>query len=139
MKNSKSARPWFAIMAVLLSLLIILTGCTCAEPLVDIVIENQTDQVLTIYYAGGGAPLGDIAPGEQITIKRDMNIGEYPITAKNRQGKVVFSQVYSFTTNLERIDGKGASPYGRIYKGVIPPLENGLGSSDNVTSEKLIE
>lgn len=128
-RNRVFLLSWAFILA---SMLIVLSGGTCGEPLVDIVIENQTDQVLTIYYAGGGTPLGDIAPGEQITIRRDWNIAQYPITAKNAQGEVVFSQVYSFTTNLQRIDG-------RIYKAVIPPLQHRSESSDNVTSETLIE
>ena len=112
------------LILILISVLSTHSGCIYGEPFVEIIIENQTDQVLTIYYAlednftGLGAPLGDISPGEQITIRRDINIGEYPVTAKNMRGEVVFSQVYSFTTNLQWVDGW-------TYKAVIPPLQDG--------------
>ena len=101
-------------------------GCPVGSPLIDIIIENQTDQVLTIYYAGGGSPLGDIAPGEQVTIKRDMNLGEYPITAKNAQGEIVFSETYTFMLDdkyhLQETDEVHEGVV-KVYKAVIPPLQ----------------
>ena len=116
MKNYRRGKSivWLSCVLVLTSMLIAPSGCICGRTITDIIIENQTDQVLTIYYKDT-ARIGDVGPGQKITISVDGSFGEYILTAKNAQGEVVFSQVYSFTTNLEKIDG-------RTYKGVIPPL-----------------
>ncbi|MFC1909051.1 hypothetical protein ACFLXD_04255 [Chloroflexota bacterium] len=117
MKNfiQRTGIIWLCLMALVS--IVIFSGCACPEPLVNIVIENQSEKTLTIYYGGGGSSLGEIAHGEQITIRRDANLGSYPITAKNTQGEVVFSETYSFKTNLEKING-------RTFKGIIPPLKS---------------
>jgi len=89
----------------------------------------MTDQVLTIYYSSGGSSLGEIAPGEQVTTKHDMNLGEYPITAKNAQGEIVFSETYTFMPedkyHLIELDVRHEGVV-KVYKAVIPPLTNSL-------------
>ncbi len=100
---------------LILSTMLIVIGCTCGN-LFDMVIENHTDQILTIY--SGEREIGDVEPGEQIVVKDlVVDFGKYLIIAKNTQGEVVFSETYSFKTNLEKING-------RTYKGIIPPLKS---------------
>lgn len=123
--RQRKAFAYLGLVIVLLVILISAIGCTCGQPIVEIIIENQADQVLTIYYAGGGTPLGNIASGEQVTIKRNADIGKFPIQARNAQGEIVFSRVYTLN-NLQKIDE-------RTYKAVIPPLQNQL----NIDYKKL--
>ena len=85
----------------------------------NIIIENQTDQVLTIYNESN-YEIGSVEPGEQITmVNQGIDMGYYPIEAKNTEGEVVFLETFTFKTkdkyHLERIQE-------RIYKAVIPPL-----------------
>ena len=92
------------------------SGCV-GSPIFDLMIENQTDQILTIYMYSDTHPIGKAEPGKTVTTQIEGNRGAYPIKAKNAQGEVVFSETYSFKTNLQRVDT-------RVYKAVIPPLQN---------------
>lgn len=110
---------WLGLVIMLLAILTTTVGCLYplpfSDPLFDMVLENQTDQTLTIY-AGGIAPVGNVSPGQQIILKdRDSNRSEFPIIAKNAEGEVVFSYIYTYK-DLQKIDE-------RTYKAVIPPLE----------------
>ncbi|MFC1902104.1 hypothetical protein ACFLX3_04175 [Chloroflexota bacterium] len=103
------------------------------SPLFSLIIENQSDHVLTIYHGSvidiatnqvswATNPIGDVSPGQQITIENmSLNSGWYPIKAIDRQGETIFSEIYTFKTkdkyHLQRIEE-------RLYKGVIPPLGN---------------
>jgi len=107
---------WLSSIIMLIVMLLTTVGCTCGSRLFDMVIENQTNQILTIY--SGEWRVGDVEPDKQIVIEDlVIDFGKYPITAKNTEGEIVFSEIYSFTTNLERLDS-------RTYKAVIPPLQN---------------
>ena len=101
-------------------------------------IENQTDQVLTIYIGSRGSPTGVAAPGHSITTDIDGNSGKYLITAKNDKGEILFSETFTFMpsdkyhlqeTN-QKVKGTAA-----VYKAVIPPLQNGNEVSGNATKE----
>jgi hypothetical protein len=101
-----------------LAILLVSSGCAPVEPAVygvpsfDIVVENQTDQVLTIYEERFSR--GEVAPKGQIAFEGVG--GEWLITAENAHGEEVFSEVFTFKTNLIQIDR-------RTYKAVIPPLK----------------
>ncbi len=108
-------------------------GCIYqGSPLMDLIIENQTKRVLKI--AVNDYPVGEVQPSAQITRKNvDMNMGEYVVEAKNAQGEVVFSETYTFNPNDKHHLQKMGD---RVYKAVIPPLENDSESSDNITLNK---
>lgn len=128
MKSDKRIKTvLLSLILILIGLLAVSSGCV-GSPIFDLVIENQTDQVLTIYMYSDTHPVGKVEPGKTIITQIEGNRGEYPIKAKNVAGEVVFSETYSFKTNLQRIDG-------RVYKAVIPPLGKGPESSDNVTAK----
>ena len=82
----------------------------------DLLIENQTEQLLTIYVHG--EKISDVQPRAQINIMSDMNVGVYEIEARNSQGEIVFSEIYTYNPNdkyhLQKI-GDG------VYKAVILP------------------
>lgn len=105
-----------------------LVGCVLpgmGSRFIDIIVENQTDQVLTIYYREGGNPEGTIAPGQQLVMKDSLDAGRYPIVAANSEGKIVFSGTYtrypSDKYHLIETDIKHPGVV-KVYKAVIPPL-----------------
>jgi hypothetical protein len=102
------------LILILMFGVILVLSAACAAIAIDIIIENQTEHVLTIYV--NDYLVGDVKPGAQIT-REDANrdIGEYLIEAKNAQGEIVFSRTFTFET-LQRING-------RLFKVVIPPLQ----------------
>ncbi len=128
---------WLSSIIMLIVMLLNVVGCNCnndttsehllIEPAVDIVIENQTDQVLTIYVDSRGNPTGIVEPGKSVTTGAGSNSGRYLITAKNAQGEIVFSETYTFMPedkyHLQKTDEvhKGVVA---VYKAVIPPLQN---------------
>ncbi|MFC2007554.1 hypothetical protein ACFLVB_03030 [Chloroflexota bacterium] len=89
------------------------------SPLMRLVVENQTDQVLTIHFENLSSD--SVEPGGQIILRNlSMNSGSYPIIAKNPQGETVFSETFTFKTedkyHLQELEE-------RVYKAVIPPLQ----------------
>ena len=102
-------------------------GCIYrGSPLVDLIIENRTDQVLTVILDDG--LVGKVRPGDKITRKNlDISFHEYVIEAKNAQGEIVFFRRYVFE-DFQKIDGG-------VYKVVISQLGKGPESSDNITAE----
>ncbi|MBM2832779.1 MAG: hypothetical protein HW414_1831 [Dehalococcoidia bacterium] len=90
------------IIAVILALLLLTTASLACEVNVDLAIENQTEEVLTIYWLDN--KLGSVEPGRQI-VKRGIpsNIGRQLIVAKNAQGETVFSKKLLFL-EMERTD-----------------------------------
>lgn len=118
----------FCRLTLLLTLVFIsvfTTGCWMGSPAIDIIVENQTGQVLTVFVSSS-KPSGTIAPGQRQIVKSlSLDEGRYPIVAKNLEGKVVFSETYTFypdgpyhliETNLRH---KGVV---NVYKAIIPPL-----------------
>jgi hypothetical protein len=119
---------WLGLM-MLTSMLLVPIGCiNQGSPLMTLVIENQTEQELIIFMHNEN--IGEVKSGARITLTTDLNMGEYPVEAKNAQGKIVFSETFTFMPDdkyhLQKIED-------RVYKAVIPPLENGSESSANAT------
>ncbi|MFC1955424.1 hypothetical protein ACFLWZ_02655 [Chloroflexota bacterium] len=102
-------------LLIITAMLVAFGGCRCGN-LDRIIIENQSDQALTIY-AGTSYRVGDLDPGQQITINKDPALGPLHITALNTQGEVVFDKEYSYSSDLIQIKS-------REYKAIIPPLQN---------------
>ena len=112
------------ILTLLMSLMVNACGSddssewTTVQPLMRLIIENQTDQVLTIYIEN--LNLGNVEPGGNIT-RDKFPMMEHLIKALNAQGEVIFSETYTFKTkdkyHLQETDEQ-------VYKAVIPPLEN---------------
>ena len=109
------------IFILLLALILILTSvitisCECGTAF-TLILENETDRILVTYYSDNIEPLGEIKPGEQLSMKQDKNLGYYEFTFKSIEGITLFSEQYTFTTNLEKINN-------RTYKATIPPTYN---------------
>ena len=110
------------IVALLLCLMLMFTlllsayiGCIYrGSPIVDLIIENQTDQVITIVLDGG--LVGKVRASDMITKQIDIGMSEYVIEAKNTQGKIVFSRSYDFE-DFQEVDED-------VYKVVITSLED---------------
>lgn len=116
---------WLSLIMVFV-LTLMTSGCGTTEPVgggsrfFDILIENQTDQVLTIF--DENYEVGSAEPGEQIIMKnQSMNRYRHTIKAANAEGEIVFSEIYTLSPNdkyhLQEIEE-------RLYKAVIPPLED---------------
>jgi len=99
----------FGLSLVLMLGAILTASVACIEYTCDLVIENQTEDVLTIYR--NDYLIGDVEPGEQITKEVPRDIGDHLIVAKNAQGEIVYSKKYT-PRDLEEAD----------YKVVIPPV-----------------
>ena len=119
MSNQRGISLWLGLILVLTVILVASVACW-GSPLMDLIIENQTAQVLTVYV--DDYEVGDVGPGGQI-IWADApgNMSRYIIEAKNTQGEAVFSETFTFETrdkyHLQQIkDG--------VYKAVIPPLQS---------------
>ena len=118
---------------ILTSMLISLSGCECGTA-INIVIENQTGQFITVSYHEQTNIIGNLEPGQQISLGEVSDIsGEHLIIAKNAKGEIIFSEKYNHDPNnkyyLKKIKH-------RVYKAVIPALEKGMESGDNVTLNK---
>jgi hypothetical protein len=120
-----------SLLLTIIAVSLQLSGCW-GSPAIGIVIENQTDEVLTVHFLGGNRGY-DVAPRQQVVVEGPGNTGNYPIVAKNENGEIVFSETYTFMpedkyhlveTNLQR---RGVV---KVYKAIIPPLAT---TSDNVT------
>ena len=121
-----------------------LTGCW-GTPLIDVIIENQTSQTLTVFWHSyyevtSSYLIGEVMPGEQIVSKQHPLHDTYHFSAKNTLGETVFSETYTLDAenkyHLVKTDEKHAGVVG-VYKAVIPPLENGSASSDNITTDNV--
>lgn len=108
-----------AVYLVLLTTIqAILGGCIYqGSPIVEVIIENQTNQILSIYIDDD--KIGDVQPGEQIMQSGSGDEGEWHIKAKNSQGKTVFSETFTYDPDDEYHLKKIESG---VYKAVIPPL-----------------
>lgn len=104
-----------AVAALTLALLLMMTASLGCEPVRDLAIENQTGEVLTIYWLDNR--LGDVEPGKQIVKRGIPGTAGAPqrIVAKNGQGETVFSKELTFR-EMQYV-GKG------VYKVVIPPSQ----------------
>ena len=116
-------------------------GCYRGTYGIEIVIENQTDQILTIYsgtaiHENGNikdikwstTPLGTLVPGGQISSYELEDSGSYPFKATDDKENIVFSEVFKYKNMIEI--GK------KIYKIVIPPLIKAPEISNNITLNK---
>ena len=104
MKNNwrrQSIALLFPIL-ILISVPASLSGCECSTA-INVVIENQTDQVLTISYYEDTKGMGDLEPGQQITVNASGISGEFPIVARNMEGEIVFSETYTFNPEKNTI------------------------------------
>lgn len=99
-------------LMLMLALVLAASVACWGERIVDLIIENQTEQVLIVTLDGG--LVGEVLPGSRI-IRKDltMSLFEYLIEAKNTAGEIVFSQVFTFE-DLQKVDA-------RVYKFVISP------------------
>ena len=106
------------------------------HPSYDLIIENKTDQTLTISTNQSGT-IGQVESGKKIMTKYDTHSTTILITAKNVQGEVVFSQTYSFGDSKNKYSLQDSGKSGvYICQAVIPPLEHTPGSSDNLTNNE---
>lgn len=89
-------------------------GFTCA---MDLTIENQSDQNLTVYH--NGILEGNVGPGQSITSETVFG-AEYRITALNTEGEVVFAKRFSLENliELDDLDRKAVIPADITHKGV---------------------
>ncbi len=145
MKNYRRRKSFILIgFIILLTSISFLTNLGCSFQnntyIVDIIIENQTDQVLIIYEDSISDPgdinhcykIGEVKPGENIVFRVSDAVYNYPVFAVNEEGEIVFSKTLSLYS-LPRVDEvhEGVK---WVYKAIIPPLGNGLENSDNVTT-----
>jgi hypothetical protein len=92
MKCQQNGTLLIILMAMLLVVLLpVAVGC---EPPLVLEFENRTDQVLTIYV--DGYRIDDVKPGETIERETVAAIGlDYLIEARNANGEVVYSKVFT--------------------------------------------
>ena len=103
-----------AIIVLILMLLLLPMMSIACEPNFNLLVENRTTQVLTIYVVG--VLIGTVEPGQQITHEIPGAVGKLLLVAKNARGETVFSQTLAFdkTQQVNR----------NTYKVVIPPLQS---------------
>ncbi len=88
---------WIVLTFVIGSVVLIVPACSClswGSPTRDLVIENDTTQVLTIYV--NDFRVGDVQPGGQVSRDVSMDIDKYLIAAKSSTGEVVYSREYTY-------------------------------------------
>lgn len=67
----------------------------CFDPLDPTVIENKTNQNLSIFL--NDEHIGDVAPGRQIRNKTLLfGYAKYVVQAKNDRGEIVYSKVFTY-------------------------------------------
>ena len=97
------------------------------EQFFELIIENQTAQVLTIYL--DDLTLGKVEPSAQVIQKNiPSQVNHFLIIAKNEQGEAIFSKTLS-RQQMQYIKGTDT------FKVVIPPLKTIPESGDNITNE----
>ena len=95
---------------MLLMLLTLISGCFLGSPFMTIVFENGTNETLEIYI--DDYKIGTVSPESQITYDRaSWDSGEYPITAVNLQGDIIYQKTLTRNT-MEKVETL-------IYKVVI--------------------
>lgn len=123
-KQLRGVVLWFSLILILIVILVASVACW-GDPSFKIIFENQSEHDLTIYV--NDYKVGDVSPGEQITATGlSFTITIFHIEAKNPQGEIIFSETLT-REQMQKIES-------RVYKVVIPPLQNAPGS-DNVTAK----
>ena len=107
----------------ILILIVILNGCIQGTPEITLLIENQSNDILTIYI--DNALIGKVNPTEIIRHISSLATDKWLIQAKNAQGEIVFSKKFAFE-ELQKVSTG-------VYKAIIPPLSNSTTSSENTT------
>lgn len=116
----------YLFCGLILIISIVLNGCLYQDsPELDLLIENQTDEILTISVKNES--IGILHPHETTLIITSFDYNVWEIEAKSTQGTIVFSKEFSMNT-LQKIDDK-------TYKAVISPLDLVPGISDNTTQQ----
>jgi hypothetical protein len=85
-----------AIFLVLFALLLITSMCCVCDPTVEYIIENQTNEDLTIFfinYKSNEFEVGKVQPGKQIAYAIYIGATELHFIAKNADGKIVFDKI----------------------------------------------
>jgi len=124
----KSIINFILLWGILFVILLMLNGCDWfyrGSPEFYLIIENQTNQILTVYIEND--LYGNVNPNESVKIQWLIQ-GKYSIQAINKQGETVFSKTFLFT-ELKKIDEK-------TYKVIIPPISNNSTNSENASSAK---
>jgi hypothetical protein len=81
--------------------MVMIPGCPLwGSPVFDMVVDNQTTQVLSIHIDDGYKETNDssgvkVKPGEKITERWPMDMQKFNIVAKNSSGDIIYSKVYS--------------------------------------------
>ena len=118
----------FLIIPILLLSLSLFSGCL-GSPEFQIIFENRTQEVLTIYI--DDYEVGEVDPGDYISHNHvSWNYGRYLIEAINSQQEIVFSKTLTRET-MEKIETM-------VYKVIITSSENNTGTqpSGNFTPKE---
>jgi len=95
--KSKILLVLFSLMLLIGIMLPVLTAC---DPGHDIIIENGTEETLTIYFdvgpTGYFVTLGNLEPSEHIYASITMMDGYCQIDARNAEGDLIFSREYDW-------------------------------------------
>jgi len=106
MKNRLYIFILLLTLVFLIGVLLVVGGA--CEPDLPLEIENQTDMVLTIYLKDN--KVGNVEPNSSAKIKGiPGTLGEWQIVAKNSQGEVVFSKIFT-PAELYELDNKVVIP-----------------------------
>lgn len=105
MNTLKSGLPQ---VPLLMSLILLLVGMSFSvsgcEPYTSVIIENQTKETLSVTI--NDLSVGDVAPGARTrNDKIKLSAGRYWIQAREKDGNIVFSQVFTFE-EMEKIGWK---------------------------------
>ena len=97
---------WRGIVLWLILVFLVGTPLLMAcEPDLPLEIENQTDMVLTLYLKDN--EIGNVGPNSSSKIKEiPGTLSEWQIVAKNSQGEVIFSRVFTFDELYESEIGR---------------------------------
>jgi hypothetical protein len=113
---TRKLNPVVSLLFLILMLgLLILPAACWGGATFKLVVENQSQYVLTIYV--NDYKMGNVNPGKQIEDSFSVDTGKFKIEAKNLRVETVFSKIFTFD-QMERIDNK------KIWKVVIPSLQN---------------
>ena len=123
MKHRHNNRALFLTLVFLTAVLLLL-GQAC-DPAFPLQIENQTDMALSIYVQEH--EVGNVEPTKSAKLEGVIpgTLSYCLVEAKNSKGEVIYSRKFSLP-ELNDAD----------WKVVIPPLQEGPLSSDNITLNK---
>lgn len=103
------------VSAILLTFILTASFSCWGSPAFELIVENQTEYDLTIYV--NDYKIGNVNAGEQITKTGiPWDTGKYHIEVKNTHGEIIFSKTLN-RAQMQKIES-------RVYKAVIPPLED---------------